>query len=291
MSHYLCKQINEHTKIHYHQEVDQELVNVTSMLLNQSSPGDKCEGKFEFIRRHSSSEVYRFQYNNTVYYAKRFIAATIERYISQLAKGPQGIRCYNMANTLTSLNIQVPESIFVLSYRKNLLRSENIYLTKAFDGPSVFEFVLENLGQSHVKIAKVLSNLTSALGTLHRNQYIHDDTSTSNFLVNSKSLEICFIDLNSIYHQKKLSRDQILESLAPLNHGIFSVLVNNGMGHLYTPKRVQFYLKNILPQDQYPVDLQEAFSLLIKKTIKYLSGRGKNALLIEEYRRRFSEMI
>ncbi len=281
MGNYGCVRLNGHTKIYYLQKVDNELVNITSMILNQSST-DKCEEKFEFINRQSSAEVYRFKYQNDVYYAKKFITSTIERNISQLAKGPRGLRCYNMANILTSINIKVPESVFVLSYRENLLRSEDIYLTKEYKGISVFEFILKNTGKSNEKVAKVLLNLTSALGILYRNQFTHDDSHLKNFLVDPESLEICFIDLNTIRRHKKLSRNQIIESLVRLNSGIFGLLAQNGMGHLYTPERVQFYLENIFSYYQYPVDLRDAFSFLTRKTVQNLINRNKKSLITED---------
>ena len=46
---------------------------------------------------------------------------------SEFFKGPKGLRCLITANRLASINIKVPESLFVLTQQSGWLTKENIY--------------------------------------------------------------------------------------------------------------------------------------------------------------------
>jgi hypothetical protein len=279
---YICNHIDRQTKIYSITTPDPQLVNLTCQLF-QPFPSNFSETqfnkKFQAIHRYPFSEVYCFEYQEEVYYAKKFILHSLEQTISQVCKSPKGVRCMAMADNLISLGFKVPESVFVISHQNSLLAKENIYLTKKYDGLTLGEFILKNINRSNNEISTALLNFTTTLGIFYKNHFSHVDLHLLNFLVN-EACEIALIDLNDINHwlMLKLPLNLMLKELAHLNSRSFTFFVEHNMSHLYTPERVIFYLKNFLKFYQTQADVLEVFAYLKRETFLDLARLGQNSI-------------
>lgn len=279
---YICNHIDRQTKIYFITKPDPQLVNLTCQLFQpfaSNFPEKQFNEKFQAIHRYHITEVYCFEYQEEVYYAKKFILRSLENTVSQVCKGPKGLRCMTLANKLRSLGFKVPESVCVISHQNSLLAKENIYLTKKCDSLALGEFISKNINQSKSEIITVLLSLTTTLGTFYENRFGHFDLHLYNFLIN-EAYEIVFIDLDAINNSlmRKLPLNLTVKELAQLNGNFFIFFVQNNMSHLYTSERVVFYLKNFLKFYQPQADVLEVFAQLKRKTLLYLAGLGNDSI-------------
>jgi hypothetical protein len=279
---YICNRIDQKTDLYYNVKPDPQLVQLTCQLFKPSASrgaDTRFDEKFKLI--HSQlpfSEVYSFNYNGTVYYAKKYIVTTLEQSISQFCKKPKGIRAMTLAEKLTSVDIKVPESVCVVSRHNGSLNKENIYLTKEYAGISLAEFIVKNLDQSKEKVLSALSNFTTELSVFYQNRFRHHDPLLQNFLVKEDG-EVAFIDLNCVYQSLVFSLNQVLKNLAVINCDFFIKLTENKLAYLYTQEQVLFYLRNILKFNLRRMDLWKAYVYLSQKTMECLAIKDR-ALLI-----------
>jgi serine/threonine protein kinase len=279
---YICKNIDQQTKIYFINPPDPQLIKLTHQLFHpfiSNLSETQFNEKYQVIHIYSISEVYCFEYQKEVYYAKKFIFHTLEHTISQTCKGPKGVRCMTFADNLTSLGLKAPESVFVISHHNSFLAKENIYLTKKYCGFTLKDFIFNNIHQSKEKVTAALLDFTTALGAFYKNRFSHCDLHFENFLINEAG-EIAFIDLNDINYSPilKSTLNQTLKGLAQLNARSFADFVQNSMSNLYTPERVIYYLKNFLKYYQPQADVLKVFTLLNRETFLYLSPREDNSL-------------
>jgi thiamine kinase-like enzyme len=279
---YICNHIDRQTKIYYITKPDPQLVNLTCQLFQPFASNfteKQFNEKFQTIHRYHITEVYCFEYQKEVYYAKKFILRSLENTVSQVCKGPKGLRCMTLADKLISLGFKVPESVCVISHQNSLLAKENIYLTKKYDSLTLGEFISKNINQSKNEVVTALLSFTATLGTFYKNRFGHFDTNLYNFLIN-EAYEIVFIDLDAINNSLmlKLPLNLIVKELAQLNGNFFTFFVQNNMSHLYTPDRVVFYLKNFLKFNRPQADVLKVFAQLKRKTLLHLAGLGNNSI-------------
>lgn len=160
---------------------------------NKKEPDDLCKGVMDYfwlsdnsrqvnwrLSRVSSRqgiEVFRLDYDNEIYYLKKYSHTRISKKIQSIIRSPEGIRNFKNAVRLLQADILTPEPVFALT-KRNVVTFDSILITEKADGIELNKYIKQNNLNDGKKILKLMAEVCARF---INNNFAHQDPTLDNF--------------------------------------------------------------------------------------------------------------
>lgn len=216
----LKKKYNSEIKIYYKDSVPyslaQEIINfkwTNQHLSSESSP-------FELVQE-TKAKVYRFKFNDDVYYMKSYAFRSIPKIIKNLFRPVEAVRCFKTAISLSDAHFAVAEPVLALTRSKNIFFSESIFVTKEVPGVDLYTYLFSNDNINDLELRKkIIKKIALLWSNLINYNFVHLDPGLDNLIVSpaKEDIEIQLIDIDNMYSLPFLPKKLLLiKNLARLS--------------------------------------------------------------------------
>lgn len=257
--------------VYYSQLQASELVAGVARLFQQMAGNVHGDQNLTLIKKNYKEryrEIYVFQFENEIYYVKRFYPLTLREKLKYWQFSPRGIKCLTLSRLLLRAGFSVPEPMFVLTYQRRLFRWESIFVARKFDGISLGEFVTSNV-ETTIK-NEVMYKFAQTLGRFYSKGFIQTDPNFGNFLMDrsGKNTTFTFVDIDAIIYKPYFGSKDVYKSIAKCFAFLCCSLAMNNKANIFSPEKLFFFIHTILHAYNPQVKV-EKMAALIRQRIKF----------------------
>lgn len=197
----LMKNYNSEIKIYYKDSLPyslaQEIINFKWTNQHHSAESSR----FELVQE-TKAKVYRFNFNNEVYYMKSYAFRSISKIIKNLFRPIEAVRCFKMAISLSNAHFAVAEPVLALTRSKNMFFSESIFVTKEVPGVDLYTYLFSNDNINDLELRKkIIKKIALLWSNLTNHNIVHLDPGLDNLIVSptKEDIQIQLIDIDNMY--------------------------------------------------------------------------------------------
>ncbi|WP_027339408.1 lipopolysaccharide kinase InaA family protein [Halonatronum saccharophilum] len=229
--------------------------------------------RFKLVKDDKKGKVYRFKFDKQAYYLKYYAHRRTKKVIKNLFRPVEAIRHFKTILRLKSANIPVIEPVLSLTYKQNLFITDSIFVTKEFEGISLFDYI-KNKDYNLKERRNIVKGLGQIWGKLLGNNFSHQDPGLQNFMINLNSNKIVLIDVDNIYWIPISVKRVVLESLVRFYDRSLSNFHQTDAKSLTAQERILF-VKKLFKHYHTKIKKSEFIDRINHLTIKRLTKNNK----------------
>ncbi|MCK8827533.1 hypothetical protein MWH25_07230 [Natroniella acetigena] len=260
------KDYSSKIKLYYNQKLDLELA---EKIINYLFYGEEDRGEeFTLIKNdRKGTEVFKFVFKGETYYLKKYFYRKPIKRVKNLFRKVEAIRHFKTANKLLDCDIPAIDPILAVTFKRDLLTTDNIFVTKECQGIDLCSYLKKyNYNYKDRKI--LIKRIAKLWAKLLNNNFLHRDPTLENFLVN-KNLRLNLVDIDHLYHLPVLFESLIIDALVRFNAESCIYFDRTNSRFLSRKERVLF-LTELVEGYEFKSDYKTLLNRINQGTIKKL---------------------
>lgn len=235
------------------------------------------------IKVKKETKVYKFKYNNHIYYIKAYLhkKKKLKNYFRYKA-----FRNIKITKSLIESGIPVFTPYLSISYRNLPFPNNSLFITEEFEGINASDFLLENYGNLELK-KRFIEKIAYIWSKLYKNGFIQGDPNLDNVMVRTnynkekgqkEEMDIVLVDVDSIRKWPLILDNMVIKNLAKFN----SLTIRNLSKYnktLISCEDRKFFLEEFLKHYKTIKNIDFFKEEIKKKTIEKLKKWNKENLI------------
>lgn len=233
--------------------------------------------KIRLIKNIDKGKVYKTKYKGENYFIKSYSHKKFRKLFKNLFRPVDAIRHCKTISELKNANISVMEPVLSLTYKKNSFVTDSIFVTREVKGISILDFLKKD--NLNIKKRKyIIKKLGIIWGKLLNNNFMHQDPSLSNYIINFNTGELTLIDVDNLYKIPISISKILLQSLARL-YDLALYDFDQASAKPLTYRERILFVKFLLLNYKPRLDKKEFINYINDLTIERLIKKDKKYLI------------
>lgn len=273
------KRYDNRINIYSNKEIKDNLLEISISLLCNDNYYKKSF--IEEVKSDKGRQVFRLDLNNKIYYLKKYSYRRISKRVKNLFRSAEGVRAYQIAQKLLTLDIPVVKAIAAITYRSNIWTVDSIFITEGFLGVDLQEYLANGDYDQRLK-ENVIKEAAKLWARLYKTNFLNGDPNLPGILIRIKedNIKLSLVDMDNFKEYSSLSWKKIIKNLIDFNAHSYSGLDKLGGKRLNTNDRILFF-KELIKEYGVEIDVDKTIAYIREKTIERLIEWGREEVVTD----------
>ncbi len=223
-------------------------------------------------------ELYTCLFDGETFFVKHYFERKLVKRLSKMVTGPEGLRCYKIAQQLSADGIPVAEPVAAMIYRAGPVNADSIFIVRRVEGLNLKEVLHRNHWSRLPARTReaVWIQLARMWARLLNGGYVHQDAHIGNFILSEgpDDPRMVLVDMDNIHHYPFTPLRVRLHSLARFHSSLTIHLERAGYG--MDPDERTLFFQECCAGLQTRTDPETLQATIPRMTARKVARRKKN---------------